>query len=325
MGLGTVKESDVVFLGVAGGHIWDRKAGEESPHYGEQEWTNSEGEVKVRKGARYSYVQGNVVKVEFKEHDKFGENINVTLDTEDGERYVLSAGLGNRNSQDIMKGLLVADLDKPIMFAPYDFADKQNSAKRVQGITVKQDGEKLDLKLKGVPTKEKEWWGTATKKQKTKFFDELNEWFQAEIEEMVIPALGEMPKREPSEKEAKPAAPKKDAKKAKDEAADEEEASKELKKENIFEKKNRENKESEAADDTVKTPLQMKKAIKAYISENYPDKEIPATLKGEELIKWYQLTLTDDELPFEEDAEEENEEEVDEDDIESELNKLLPK
>lgn len=45
-------------------------------------------------------------------------------------------------------------------------------------------------------------------------------------------------------------------------------------------------------------PLAMKRALRAYIAENYPEKSLPE-LDAQTLVNWYNLTLIDEELPFE--------------------------
>ena len=95
---------------------------------------------------------------------------------------------------------------------------------------------------------------------------------------------------------------------------------------------------------TVK-PIEMKRFLREYISENYGDDvELPSSLKGEELKEWYLLAKDGDELPFPEegsgtketetqdDNEDEGEttkdddsDEMSEDDITVQLNKLRAK
>jgi hypothetical protein len=56
-------------------------------------------------------------------------------------------------------------------------------------------------------------------------------------------------------------------------------------------------KPAETAKDAV-PPLAMKRALRAYIAENYPEKSLPE-LDAQTLVAWYNLTLIDEELPFE--------------------------
>lgn len=56
-------------------------------------------------------------------------------------------------------------------------------------------------------------------------------------------------------------------------------------------------KPAETSKDAV-PPLAMKRALRAYIAENYPEKSLPE-LDPQTLVAWYNLTLIDEELPFE--------------------------
>ena len=64
----------------------------------------------------------------------------------------------------------------------------------------------------------------------------------------------------------------------------------------------------------------MKQALKKYISENYEGQTLPA-LGKEELIQWYELSMAEEELPFED--QDDADAEVEGDDLDDELSKLL--
>lgn len=307
MGLGSVTQNNKTYLSVAGGYIWNRKAESTDPNYGEQEWTNVDGETKIRKGARYADLTGRVTNVVFKTHDKFGENINVTFNS-DGEDYIISIGTNNRNSQDMMKALLKMDLTKPLFMKPYDFVGSDQ--KRAQGISFRQDGKKLELKVEDAPSKGADWFKSAKKKEIKRFFEDLTDWFIGEIEEKVIPVLDKMPKPEASQDESKQVAETTKAEAPKAEAKPEPKA--ETKK------------ETPKAEAPKMTPLKMKKALKAYIAENYEGKELPTNLTKEQVAEWYDLSQKFEDLPFPaEVAEDVVEAEVPQDDIQSQLNALI--
>lgn len=305
MGLGTVKDNGgATFLSIAGGYIWDRKAEKTDPNYATQEFEKADKTTGTRQGARYGDLTGNVVKVEFRTHQEYGESINVTFDA-DEERYIISISTNNRYSQDMMKALLKADLDKPIFMKPYDFVGTDK--KRAQGISFRQDGEKLDLKVDNVPTKDAEWFKTADKKSIKRFFEDLNDWFVAEVEEVVVPSLKPLePKAEVEEGTEKPAPKKEVAPKAETPApAPKEEAPV---------------KEETPAPVGV-TPLKMKKELRAYCVENYEGKELP-NLDKDQLVTWYNLCITEEELPWG-DFGTVSTAEVSEADLESQLDSLL--
>lgn len=268
-GLGSVSNNNGLFLSIAGGFIWNRKAEEGDPDYATQTFTRVDKTEGVRKGARYADLTGMIIGVAFRTHAEYGESINVTVDS-DGERYILSISTNNRYSQDMMKMLLLTDLSKEVFIKPYDFVGEDK--KRAMGISFRQGGEKISLKFEGAPTKEKEWFRaeSTTKKDIRRFFEDLNEWFVAEIEEKVCPLfVGK-------EEEPKSTEP---AKTEKVERVEKVEKVEKLK----------------------ATPIKMKKALKAYITENYEGKELPK-LSKEDLIKWYELCLEEEELPFEDGA-----------------------
>lgn len=300
MGLGAVKKSDTTYLVVAGGFIWNKKANSDDPNYATQEWTNAKGEVQERKGAQYGDLTGTVTNVYFKTHDQYGEALYVTL--EDGDdSFTLNIKTNTANSQHMMKALLLADLSKPLFISPYDFVGKDK--KRAQGISFKQDGEKIDLKTFVLPDEwktDKDFWKPSNKKKYTRFLEDFSDWLVSEIEEKVRPQLGSATQTK------------------KDSSNTDVEKKVEEKVEQKVEEK------VEEPEKVVRvTPLKMKKYLKEYISENYDDKELP-TLTKEDLKVWYDLALEMEELPFNEESSEEDldDSEVDQDDVQAQLDAL---
>lgn len=315
-GLGQVTESGVIFLGIAGGYVWDKKADEKHGAYAEQKFTNMDGSEGVRKGARYADISGKIVEIKFSTHPQYGENINLTIDAGD-DRYIVAVKTSNRYSQDIMKALLLADLESLVRIKPYAFPDRVTQ-KLVQGCNIFVAGEKLDLKAlevmlpQGCKTEDdvKNFFKTADKKKVLRYFDDLSDWLKAEILETVVPSMKPIEK-----KEGKPAVHK-PAPEAKTE---------------VEETEGQENESEEGdtkAEETpveetkvVLTPLKMKQALRAYSSANYDGREIPKTLAGAELVKWYDLSVAGEELPFE-DNEGSDDSEVAPKDISSQLDAL---
>lgn len=183
-GLGTVNEGgNSLFLTIAGGYIWNRKADSNDPNYATQEYKRADGTVGERAGARYADLTGNVTDVEFKTHPQYGENMNVTV-LANGDKFILSISTNNRYSQDMMKCLLNADLTKPLFIKPYDFVGKDN--RRAMGLSFRQDGEKVNLRVEGSPSKPAEWFKTAGTKNIRRFFEDLNEWYVNEVTAKVV-------------------------------------------------------------------------------------------------------------------------------------------
>lgn len=305
-GLGKVQEGGATFLSVAGGYIWDRKADQSHPDYATQDYEKADKSTGTRTGARYADLTGKVTKVEFRTHAEYGESINVTFKASE-DFYIISISTNNRYSQDMMKALLNMDLEKSIFLKPYDFIGEDK--KRAQGISFKQDGAKLDLKVADAPTKDAEWFKKADKKAIKRFFEDLNDWFVAEVEANVILNIKAEVKEESGETEAKSA--KKEVTETKKPVAETKKEEKVLLAEPI------------QGAETLVTPLGMKKVLRAYIAENYPGAELPS-LEKDELVKWYSLALEEEELPFPESNESEEDEGVmSEDELNEQLDKLI--
>lgn len=312
-GLGKVQDSGAVFLSIAGGYIWDRKADKNHEDYAEQEYEKADKTTGTRTGARYGDLTGLVTKVAFRTHAEYGESINVNF-LAGGETYIISISTNNRYSQDMMKALLVMDLEKPIFVKPYDFIGQDK--KRAQGISFKQDGEKLNLKIE-VPeeyTKDEAWFKKADKKQIKRFFEDLNEWYVAEVEEKVVPKIKTVTPEEKSEQEVEKPVTKS--------AAKVEEKTQETKKEEVKEEPKVEEKPAPGV-----SILAMKKVLRPYIAENYPGLELPE-LSPQDMLKWYNLAVAEEELPFEdfedsEQTEESSSGELSQEDLDSQLNALM--
>tara|TARA_R110002167_G_scaffold87190_1_gene235827 strand:+ start:995 stop:1726 length:732 start_codon:yes stop_codon:yes gene_type:complete len=191
------------FLGVAGGYIWDKKADKSDPNFKTQEYKKLGDEVGVRQGAQYKALNGKVVGVRFNNHEQYGESILVTL-VSDGEAFIISIGTNNRYSQDMMKGLLKMDFSKPILLTPYDFIDKKTS-KRVQGISFKQDGNKIALRNDDAPF-DSNIFSSNDKRKVKRFFEDLTQWFVDEVTEKVIDV--HFPKGDDAEEAQEPVAKK---------------------------------------------------------------------------------------------------------------------
>jgi hypothetical protein len=92
----------------------------------------------------YSYpgIVGFVTDIKFYESD-YGTNILVDIKDEDENEFVLSLKANSRYGESFMEALPNLDLTKEVDFTVYSFPDKKNKDRRVQGVTIKQDGEKI--------------------------------------------------------------------------------------------------------------------------------------------------------------------------------------
>lgn len=280
MGLGTVKEVKNMYLSIAGGYIWDRKAESTNPNYATQDFSRADGTVGTRLGARYADLTAKILGVEFRVHEKFGESVNITTEA-GGDRFIIAISTNNQYSQCFMKALLLMDLDKDLYMKPYDFTG--TDGKRAQGISFRQDGVKIDLKEVTLPKefiKEKEFWKTSDKKKIKRFFEDLSDYFIGEVEAKVCSQLTSIPPPQKKEVVAEESQPE-EAK----EVAQSDEAASGVTSEEI-------------AEESRPSQIKMKKAIKTYISENYDEDEVMPNLSKEEVVVWYDLALAEEELPF---------------------------
>ena len=279
MGLGTVKEVKNMYLSIAGGYIWDRKADSTNLNYATQDFNRADGTVGIRQGARYADLTAKILGVEFRVHEKFGESINITTEA-GGDRFIIAVSTNNQYSQCFMKALLLMDLNKDLYIKPYDFTG--TDGKRAQGISFRQDGVKIDLKEVKLPKefiKEKEFWKTSDKKKIKRFFEDLSDYFVGEVEAKVCSQLTSIPPQKKKEDSVEQEQPKTPPAKESDEAAS-----------GIT--------SEQIAEESRPSQIKMKKAIKAYISENYDSDEVMPKLSKEEIVVWYDLALAEEELPF---------------------------
>lgn len=295
MGLGT-KQAPSTYLSIANGSIWNRKVQDNDPNFATETFDRADGTKGIRSGARYADLTGFVKGVIFRTHKEYGQNINVTIEDDEGERFILSISTNNRYSQDMMKCLLKMDLSEELFIKPYDFTGQDG--KRAQGISFRQDGNKINLKNEEAPSHESSWFKEATSKDIRRFFEDLSDWFVGEVEEKICSQFSSTPTKKAVEKTEMGESPTEAPKEQKEVA--------------------QENVETEKEEVDIK-PLQMRKIIRAYIAENYPEETLP-TLKGEELVKWYNLATNDEELPFEVS---ENETQTSEGSVDDQISALL--
>lgn len=90
----------------------------------------------------YQSVEGVITGIEKKESD-FGVDWKLTL-TDDGERYIISMPYSSRYTNAFFKVIKNIDLKKAIVFNPWQMQDKNNPTKTVSGVSVKQDGKKIE-------------------------------------------------------------------------------------------------------------------------------------------------------------------------------------
>lgn len=287
---GSSNREKALFLSIQAGAIWDKKADESSEFYKEETYEKKDGSTGTRKGARYESVSGFVTGVRFSTHAEYGDSLNITLQ-DGGEKFIISTQVDNRYCGDLMKMLLIADLEKMLIIRPYDFIDQKG--KRAMGISVRQDGEKISLRVEGSPFKDAEWFKSAAKRDVKRFFEDVTDYFLSRVKEEICPRFAQptssVASNEYDESDEEP------EEKREPEAKPEVKAeAKPVKKAELLPE------EKPAATDTV-TPIAMKRVIRKYMQEVYPGVDMP-DLKGAELIKWHSLCINFDELPIPEES-----------------------
>lgn len=294
-GLSSVVERKGKFLTVAGKYIWNRKMqDEEHSDYKKEEYTTRDGDKKERSGARYEDLSGMITGVRFRTHEQYGESINVTFQVNE-EVFIISISTGNRYCTCMMKFLLKADLGKEVFMKPYDFIGKDGD--RAHGISFRQDGEKIALKNEDSPKKPSEWYDTASKRDKKRQGEDVTDWFVKKVKADICSQFKDEQKAESKSKVEEQEAPKEEVEQ--EQTSNEQEAPK-------------------------VTPLRMKKALREYIKENYEDETLPKLGKAD-LVKWYNLCLQEEELPFDDGDVDSSEGKVDADDLDKELDNLISK
>jgi len=97
-----------------------------------------------KKGTKYELVfkrlEGVIVRIEIFKGD-FGKNLLINVEKND-EKAILSLGVASPFGEDFMKKFPNIDLGKEISFEPFSF--ENDNGKTIKGITLKQDGEKLE-------------------------------------------------------------------------------------------------------------------------------------------------------------------------------------
>lgn len=139
----------------------------------------------------YPGVSGMVTDVAFFD-GSYGTNINIVIEDEEEHKFCLSLKASSRYGEAFMEALPNLDLNKEVTFKTYSFPDKNNKDRRVQGMTIMQDGEKIrshftlydeETKTYSYPVEGYPVPDAKTKKKNTSeawkiFFAMRNEWLK---------------------------------------------------------------------------------------------------------------------------------------------------
>jgi len=91
---------------------------------------------------KFRDVSGLLISMEIKEND-YGKQWIVEIKDGD-DRFIVNIPHASRYSTSLLKSLPNIDLSKPIRLMPWSMADKNDATKKVTGITIYQDGKKIE-------------------------------------------------------------------------------------------------------------------------------------------------------------------------------------
>lgn len=140
---GSSKEG-IIYLSIAEGKLRQKVNEETEGAIKRSGEINGEKWVKYEKA--YNKVSGFLSKIEYQEHDQFGNSINIIIEDEvDGkpEIYQIQVSEDSRYFQTFAQVLPNIDFGGMIELKPYSFKE-QGSEYTIMGITIYQDGEKVD-------------------------------------------------------------------------------------------------------------------------------------------------------------------------------------
>ena len=108
-----------------------------------REVKNDDGTIKVRKWEMlYPGISGFITGI-IRYDGEYGTNINIAIKDENDEEFTLSLKASSRYGEDFLHKIPKIDFTKEITITTHNFTDKKNSERKVQGVKLMQNGEKL--------------------------------------------------------------------------------------------------------------------------------------------------------------------------------------
>jgi hypothetical protein len=141
MGLKTASESKRYLYILKDGQMHE-KAEEGAVGAKMREFEDKDGKVIEKWEYSYPGIVGMVESISFRDSD-YGTNINIDIKDEDDNEFVLSLKATSKYGESFMEALPNLDLTQEVDFTSYSFPDKKNPDRRIQGLTVKQNDEKV--------------------------------------------------------------------------------------------------------------------------------------------------------------------------------------
>lgn len=105
-----------------------------------REYEDSKGNKGIKTELVFNEMEGKITGISFFDGD-FGQLIKVVMTDEAGDE-TLSMDTSQAFAEDLMKKLPNIKLDQNVVFTPYAFVDENGKNKK--GLTIKQNGEKVD-------------------------------------------------------------------------------------------------------------------------------------------------------------------------------------
>jgi hypothetical protein len=90
---------------------------------------------------KFDYIEGILISLKTKEND-YGKQY--VLGVQDGDdKFYINISYSSRYSTSFLKALPNIDISRPVKLMPWSMADKNDATKKIIGITMWQDGEKI--------------------------------------------------------------------------------------------------------------------------------------------------------------------------------------
>jgi len=138
----------------------------------------------------FTEINGTIRDVDIYEHKEYGEFININFD--DGiDEFTLSIPASSSNGTKFLTRLPNVNLAEPVEIVPYQF--EGDDGKEIRGINIYQgDGFKTKIPPyftrktpNGMPSVDEKEWGEMSKKQKSRFMDEVSEWLMGYMKDNI--------------------------------------------------------------------------------------------------------------------------------------------
>lgn len=147
MGLNKSENAGTIYLSVANGRLVQQH---KQPTAATTERVNKVGKTVYEEF--FKDLTGVITKIETKEND-YGKQWQIVFSDGD-DRYMVQMPYSGRYSSSFLKALPNVEKGKAVRFMPWEMVDKNDSSKKVTGITMYQDDGNGSVKVPSAYTKE---------------------------------------------------------------------------------------------------------------------------------------------------------------------------